>query len=844
MSKTRKILLVLVALLVYAGTARGIVYFVAHSGVYPSGSDTMCHLYKGSVLYHAILKGDWYPLYDTMWYNGVQNMRYWAPLPVYVLAACQAIVGGNLFDGYLAFLWGIAFFGAMSWLVIGLRHKRPIVGALNGLLWFFLPNNLTAIFVEGNLPRAVCMVFLPLFVSYVHDYLLEQKWSALPKITIVFVLITLCHTGYAGMIALGLLLFLFLFRLLYHKAYRKKIFHVIGAVIFGFLLTGIWLYPSLQGGITSTDSSQVMKSFFQDAVISLNPLLRLSGGFNYFYFGLAAFLLILFGMFFSQKKSMAGFWCAFLIFICTTTTMYSALVLLPGSQYLWMLRFISIALCFMLYAFLLWDTLKRPFLVGVFVLLLLDVIPSLSLLYGEANSATPEARFAQMDEETLIGEAREVTTQRLALFDLSTLGADGAYLTAGAEDGVASMFGAGWQSSATATNISLLNEALSGGNYLYLFDRSIEMGCDTILIRTSQAAYSVNIAEELDNAAGALGFSLVDEVEDYRLYHLATPETFGVKTTYHAIGIGTSASLMALDFPSIEETTDTNLNHYTYDELIAYDTIYLAGFTYDDREEAEKMILALSENGVRIIVLADGIPVEKGDGLQTFLGVNCQAISFNNGYPELDTIDGVLHCDLFPAGYTKWQTVYLNGLDEVWGSLTDLDQELAFYGTKYNDNLIFIGLNLTYHYALTKDENVGVLLSHALKVDGSTLPEREIVTIEIAYDGDQITIVSPDSEVDTTLAYHDIFESKQPIESKRHLLYVNEGTTVIEMRYPYLVQGLCITIGTAILTVIFWVLTWRGQRKKKTENLQEEEKIHVMTVEELLAMKDEGEEAK
>lgn len=42
------------------------------------------------------------------------------------------------------------------------------------------------------------------------------------------------------------------------------------------------------------------------------------------------------------------------------------------------------------------------------------------------------------------------------------------------------------------------------------------------------------------------------------------------------------------------------------------------------------------------------------------------------------------------------------------GELTsDLDNELEIYGTKYNDNLIFIGLNLTYHYSLTKDEAVG-----------------------------------------------------------------------------------------------------------------------------------------
>lgn len=814
MKKIGKIIFLLISLAVYAVAAFLIVYVVQRSGVYPSGSDTMCHIYKGDVLYHEIKAGNWYPLYDSMWYNGVQMMRYWAPLPVYVLAFCQWVAGGSYFDGYLVFLWGVAFFGACSWLVIGVRHKRPLIGSLIGLLWFFMPNNLTAIFVEGNLPRALCMIFLPLFVSYIHDYLLEEKWSALPKITIIFVLITLCHTGYAGMIALALLLFLFIFLLLYHDK-KRNIAHVIVAVVMGFLLTGVWLYPSLKGGITSTDSSSVMKGFFQDAVISLNPLLRLSGKMEYFYFGLAAFLLILFGMLFSKKYSMAGFWTSFLIFICTTTTMYSAIELLPGSQYLWMLRFISIALCFALYSFLLWKTLKKPFVAVIFALLILDVIPSLQLIYGEMSSVTPKERFEALGESTLVSKARELTTQRLALYDLSTLGADGAYLTSGVEDGVPAAFGAGWQSAATATNISRLNESLQEGNYLYLFDRSVEMGCDTMVIRVSQAMNGANDIEALDMAASRLGYEVMDDNDEYRLYHMDTPDTFGVKSEYSAIGIGTSASLMAMTFPSIEETTSSNLNDYTYEELSSYDTIFLAGFTFDDRESAEEMILSLSENGTKIVILADGIPEDRDSGLQTFLGVDCQNITFSNGYPELDTIDGLLHCDLFPSGYTKWNTVYMNGLDEVWGTLTDLGNELAFYGTKYNENLIFIGLNLTYHFYLTEDQAVGALLSHALDVDANELPKRTIVPIEISYDTNQITIVSKEDNVDTTLAYHDIFSGNNEILSKRQLLYVNKGTTVITMKYPYLAQGLAMTFFSLIITVTFWAATKEADRKRQ-----------------------------
>ena len=88
-----------ITILVYAFFAVMIAFLIYVGGNYPTGADTMCHIYKGDVLYHSIRQGNWYPLYDSFWYNGVQMMRYWAPLPVYFLAFCQALAGGNDITG-------------------------------------------------------------------------------------------------------------------------------------------------------------------------------------------------------------------------------------------------------------------------------------------------------------------------------------------------------------------------------------------------------------------------------------------------------------------------------------------------------------------------------------------------------------------------------------------------------------------------------------------------------------------------------------------------------------------------------------------------------------------------
>lgn len=237
MKKAGKIIAYMAIIAGYAAVSFLIMYLVSKSGVYPSGSDTMCHIYKGSVLYQQIKQGNWYPLFDPMWYNGVEMMRYWAPLPVYFLAMCQAFAGGDCFGGYLIFLGLVSFFGAVVWFFIGCRHKRPCMGAVIGLLWFFMPNNLLAIFVEGNLPRALCMVVLPLFVANVHDYLLDGRWKSLPAdyhllCVYDFVPYRICRNDRTGAACISGYL-----PDLYRQ--RRRIFEVLFAVILGFALTGI-----------------------------------------------------------------------------------------------------------------------------------------------------------------------------------------------------------------------------------------------------------------------------------------------------------------------------------------------------------------------------------------------------------------------------------------------------------------------------------------------------------------------------------------------------------------------------------------------------------------------------
>ncbi len=809
----KKTLNIVAAIILYALIAVALVVLLYLDGSYPDGMDTLCHLYKSDVLYENIANGNWYPYYDAFWYNGVQMMRFWAPLPVYFLALCQLCAGGDLFLGFKLFVAAVFFFGAISWLYIGIRKKRPMLGGFLGILWFFIPNNLHALFAEGNLPRSLSMIFLPLLFYGIYEYQQEESHKKWIWIVLWMLLISLCHSGYAFMVVAGAVMFLFVYQIAYPKNTRAG--WTLLAFVCAFAITGIWLIPSLIGGLTSTDSSQTMQGFFQNIFVTLNPVERILHLGKYFYFGLAAFILGLFGIICSHRKSIPGFVTALLILFLTSNTMYVVLSRLPGSQYMWMLRFLSIALCMLLYSFLQWDTLRKPFLIALCVLLVLDVFPSVPLFYGGFDTVKEKEKLEILQERTLIEAGKEVTQQRLACMDERSLKADAAYLISGyGENRVKATFGAGWQVASTTGNIVQLNESMHAGFYPYLFDRCLELGNDTVLVRIDRLKNKEDDLEALKEAGRLLAYEVCAENSGYILFHRSTPETFGVVTEYSMIGIGTSAPYMSLALPAMEETISPNLNDYTFEDLSDYEIVFLNRFTYDNKEQAEQLVRDLSNAGVKVIICADGMPENPLIKIPEFLGVSTSPILFENGFPILYFQEDEVDCNLFCDGYSDWNTVYMNGLDTVEGCLWDHEVQQAFLGTKENENIVFIGLNMTYHYFLTEDPNAKKMLEYVFGEMTDVLPQRQIVPITITYNNQSIVINSEHDNVNTTLAYHDVFESDQPTENRLRLLYVSKGETVVTMKYPYLIPGGLLSGAGIVLTVIVFVCLMREKKLK------------------------------
>lgn len=812
--------------LVYLLLAVIAVMLVATNGVYPDGAQTMFHLYRGDAVLKALRQGMAFPYYDPMWFNGYELLRFTPPLSGYFLALCQAL-GGSVFFGYLLFVGLTYYLGAVSWLSIGFRSGRSRLGAALGLVWGLLPYQVYMLFVEGDLAWTLGAQLVPWLLYNAQRCARGESRKAVWWTGLLELLLALTHIGLAGMMALCLVVMALVYGPLTHTGKRAGALVLAG--LGGLLLAGVWLAPYLSAVSLPWNTNEYMARTFQPLLQTLNPWEYWRSGSKTVYFGLSLFLALLLAGLFARKEPKAPAWTGVILVLLTTTVAGMTVQLVPGSQLLRMFWVLTAAAGFGFLALLSWRTARPTTLVLLCLLLLADCALSLPRITGGGQVSTPaEERLETAMATALLDRAQEVTSQRLAILDEGNLGSQGVFLATDWKNAVPISGGDQRPHTPTKARLEHLSRALTGGDCLYVFDRCMELGCDTVLVQTGLLPQKLREEGALAAAAEKLGYSLVETNGAYELYHIGLGAPWGLVSRYSAIGIGDTAYYSALAYPNMEETRDTNLNHYTFEQLSRYELVLLSGFTYDDRAQAEELVLSLSEAGVKVVIAADGVPESKSAHDRRFLDVVCNSIEFSNGYPALETADGLLYTDLFPQEYAKWVTVYVEGLDEVWGNVLDNDVRLPFIGTVKNPNIVVYGLNLSFYHTLTRDPAVEKLLDRAIALPGRSLPSRTAVPLRINYHTRGLEIVSPAEGVNTTLTWHDSLTSDRPLEDDNGLLRVGEGTTAVALRYPQPVPGALISL--AGLVVLLGA--WAGYRQDMPEEKPPEEQDPEETPEE------------
>ena len=799
------------ALLVICGAA--ISFYLYDTGAYPSGADIYGHLFKSDLLYNSIKNGDYYPLYTDLWYNGLQPFRYWAPLPYYLLAVLQFMVGGDALVSYLAFISFAFIVGGTGWLLWGIAYKRLMFCTFLGIMWFLLPDNIRVFFVEGNLPRMVVAIFLPYLFFFIWQFVEHRKKRAVVPVVMIMCMIILCHVMIAAMIGITTFILLLIYSISQKRA--SESFYMILFMLLSFALCGFWLYPALQGGLMSMDASataEVMRALSTPASISLNPALRDRGLYELFYFGISILSVSVTGLFWADKKSRCGFLTVILVFLGTLPLVVPLLEKLPLNQLLWMTRFTPIVYTIFFFSMLEWKKCRRYVLIVIAFILILDSFPSLNL--QRYHSRAPAIMSYTLQD------AKAMANQRISLLDVSAFGSYPSFGISTEEPRRRYTYGWAWQGASTAHNIMMLNTALERGFYHYLFDRSIEMGDDTVLVHKEQVERAKMTLDALISAASASKYTLRKETNYAYIFKRDTPKSFGVATDYEGLAIGAAADLISFEFPIFEEGTSDNILDYSQEKLKKYKMIYLSAFTYNDKKAAEELLIEIADAGVKVIIDMNRIPADPVTNRMTFLGVTAQPVSFTNRYPELIYKGKIYDAMPFKETYQEWNTVYLDNLDSIFGYSWFQNKELPFIGTAGHSNILIIGYNFLFHSIETNDKIIIGLMGDLTGFEQNKLPERKIIPLTVQYAKDTIIIDSPGGEINTTIGFQDVFQSDQAFENRNNLLVIKEPHTKIKMAYPYPAQGMITGIsGILGITVLAYAMSRkRGVKNEKTTN--------------------------
>lgn len=783
------------SLLVY----RGILFVPGTSDLYPWASDTLGHVIKAEYLRAQIETGHLYPDLFPSWYVGVQMLRYYPPLPYYLLVGLTYLIDTPV----AAANWFIAlcaFAGGMGWLLYR-RWTGWIPALVGGLLYLLLPDNVRVAMAEGNLPRVAASALLPYAVYLLFRSLEGARWHCL-ALALCFAALVLCHAMMAAIYAASGALLALLCWLSRVTSIRRALLTIVGMAL-GVMLSGWWLLPSLTGGITELDQEAMTEAL---AVFSLttymNPLSR-SGDPEIVYPG--AVLLVAAVVMLFLRTGRTGWTTALtltgLFGVLISTYGFNALFnALPLHHLFWPLRFVGVATFALLLA-LLWRAKALgsrwlPVSVAVLALLVADGALSLPLIH---------LRPARTDVVAVAETLRTQPGWRQATLDYSRLGSLPSYLFT-AVGGREQIYGWAYQGARTARNVAAINEALRRGYDSYVLDRLDLFGVDDVVL-LREATGDPDFPDAIESA----GYALAYQGDEVTLYHRdGGPRAY--RAAWRALGIGRGAHNLTFLFPQLIVGTQTRVDEYSVEELAAYDTVFLSGFEWRSRERAEEIVQQVSASGVQVVVDLTGTPMDPLAREPRFLEVWGEPIFLPLQSVRVEGADREYVLQPFDSTDLSWKAHTPQGLDvEVLHYDYLGAQSVALGYNEYSGRKVwFVGLNLPYHAAVTGDPAAVSLLAELLHLSADSVNEYEQVDLldyqpsesgyDLTYDLDESTVLV------VPIADHDGTE----VQVDGNAVQTRSFENLVAFSAPAGLHSVSITVETTSIYTLGWILSAVG----------------------------------
>lgn len=804
MLKLKNILYKIFSIMLLSLIAILIMSYVNSTGLI-QGADIYGHLYKTDLLFNNIKNGNFFTLYDSQWYNGIQMFRYWPPLSYYILAGIQQLCSGNIESAYILFI-GISYIiSGYAWLLFGVSENKKTLGLFCAIFYWFLPDNLRILFCEGNLPRIMFIVLLPYLLFFIWKFIYHKKNIYIIPIIITSIICIFTHLMMSAIIAIGLTVFLFIY-FLNTKDFKRSFSSVI-AIALGYISGGIILLPGLMGGIVSQSSSasiSTLKDWSQELSKSLNPFLRFNEP-TIYYFGLAILIILILGLRIAIVKNnkllIAPLLTSLIFMLLTSSSLSDYIALLPLSQVWWMERFTVISSTLFIFSFFLYKEIKyrKLFFILCFLLLFVDIIPS-TKLFGEITGRNIYETEKYYDDIYLFNEAEKNTSNRLSIVDESLIGSYESFFIKNKAINITT----GWalQGAQTYQNIVYLNEAIAVESYSYLFDRLINLGSDTVIIKKS--LLDISQLNNLKQMAEKYNYTIIKENDYCVLFKLKDINyTFGVVNEYENIAIGSSSRYISLIYPSFENGTSPYIDDYTIKDLSKYKKIYLSGEFFKDKNKAELLVQELSNLDIQIYIDISKLK-QNFQGFQSFLDVQARVLTLTESFPNI-TYKGKEY-QINHNMSENWNASYITNEAASDEHFIYTSQNYSYL--RQNGNITYIGMNLIYFYNQFPTDNLKFILDGIFETtEKDEIINKTIVPIKIDINQNTstITINSNYDNVNTTLSYQDFFNSNQETFNNDNLLTVNKGNTEIKFSYKYFTEGLIISSIGLLLSLIFTI---------------------------------------
>ena len=713
------LVIIAAALAIYSPVLHG----AEQRALHPWSSDTLGHLLKVEFVAQAFQSGDFYPQLFPDWYGGVQLLRYFPPLPYYLLAGIYLLSGDIVFTGG-AFVFGAALVGGLSFLL----YRRwltliPAIGA--GVLFMALPDNIRVAMAEGNLPRVLATAFLPItfyfLLSILTDGPSRLRFLALAILTMV-VILSHAMMGAIFVACFTLVAIVYLFTA---HAPARAVGTALGAVFGGVLLSGWWLLPSLTGGITELNSEAVGEALASfPLTLSLDPFLRYENK-EIFYVGLSLVVGAALAFLFWRRLDPLGrslILAGVLVVLVASTVFNPVYRTLPLHDLMWPIRFMTFGGFILLLGLAAWVSQLlagswKTKLVAVLLMaaLAVDVLPSLSLVF---------LRPASEELVAVAEKVKELPGWRVATADFSRLGSRASYLFS-ATGQREQVYGWAYQGSGIAPLVSSINFAMERGYSPYAVDRLEELGTDYVV-----RMKGIPIDPSFDSLLTEHGYTLVQETQSLDLYYRPSgPRAF--VPHYPALGIGDGADSLALLFPQMAIGSSPRIDDYPLELLEEFPTLFLGGFSWKDKADAEDLVAKYVASGGRAVVDLTGAPEGVLSKRPKFLGVYGEPVIFYSP-PPLWRGEEQLRLRSIDPKYSPWSTLTPQGLDGSTVTFSYLEQEATAVGYKdlEGGRVWFLGMNLAFHSMLTRDPTGIGLLEEVLGLRAGALPQREALALE------------------------------------------------------------------------------------------------------------------